>query len=151
MAERREAMVVGRSWREAVLQTMKRQREGVAMPFALAERLLAAFSPRGVAALPSPRRLAEKLAEISPRILGSFFSSGKRKERRGERSFASFSVRLHWVRTSMIPVQRQMVPVMEMQRLTAEEAPSREALATWSVVPVRNAKRTEREIMAVQR
>ena len=63
-AARTVATVVGMSWREAVLHTTSIHRLSEATPGLCRTSRLAASSPSGVAALPSPSRLAETLAEM---------------------------------------------------------------------------------------
>lgn len=63
-AARTLATVVGINWIEAELQTTSIQRESEATPGLLRLILLAASKPKGVAALPSPSKLAETLAEM---------------------------------------------------------------------------------------
>ena len=73
--------MVGISWMEAVLQTTSIHRLSLAMPGVRPAIRLAASMPKGVAAFPRPRRLAETLAamvSITPR---SRAKSGKSRPR----------------------------------------------------------------------
>ena len=58
------ATVVGMSWMEAVLHTTSIHSASEATPGVRRAMSRAASMPRGVAALPSPRRLADTLAEM---------------------------------------------------------------------------------------
>ena len=70
-AARRLATVVGMSWREAVLVTTSMQRPSDAVPGLRRAISRAASSPRGVAALPRPSRLADTFPDSAARVSGS--------------------------------------------------------------------------------
>ena len=63
-ARRTEATVVGMSWMDAVLHTTSIHKASEARPGVRRLICRAAWMPRGVAALPSPSRLADTLAEM---------------------------------------------------------------------------------------
>ena len=62
-AARTLATVVGSSWMEAVLSTTRRHSSSSATPPQPCAMRRAARTPSGVAALPSPSRLADTLAD----------------------------------------------------------------------------------------
>ena len=106
--------------------------------------------PQGVAALPSPSRLALTLALTAS-------STGRLSRNSGysRRSTGSSRVRSFWVRplrfiTSSTPLQRQSIPAMDRHRVTALWAPSAAAWDTWGRWPVIRPQSTEITTMATQ-
>lgn len=143
--------MAGTSWMEAVFSTTRRQSSSLATPPEFFAIRAAAFRPRGVAAFPRPRRFAETLAETAERVSSSRLARGRRRRSRGRKSRASFPARPERSITSMTPVQRQITPAMDRQRVTAEAAPERAAADTVSSVPPRAPKSTETPTMQHQR
>ena len=64
-ALRTEAMVAGSSWMEAVFSTTSRHSSSLAVPLQPRAIRRAAWIPRGVAALPSPSRLAARFRQTA--------------------------------------------------------------------------------------
>ena len=79
-----------------------------------------------------------------------FLEAGKRCFKTGKNTFLSPSDIPLRRMTSMMPVHRQVMPQMPIQRLTALPAPSSAALPTASIRPVKNPKITETATIAVQ-
>ena len=63
--------MVGSSWMEAVFSTTSRHSSSLAVPSAPRAMRRAARIPSGVAALPSPKRLAEMLADTALSVISS--------------------------------------------------------------------------------
>lgn len=84
----------------------------------------AASSPRGVAAFPSPRRLAETLAEMLSITARSRAIWGKSRRSTGPSRRDSRSARPDRRMTSITPVHRHIIPAMERHSSTAAEVPS---------------------------
>ena len=140
-AERRLATVVGMSWMEAVLHTTNIHSPSEATPGVRRAISREASSPRGVAALPSPSRLADRLADTAAITSSSPAKAGKSRRRRGRSSRASFSLSPERRMTSMTPIHRQSSPAMDRHSSTASAAPLTAAAATASVRPVTRAHR----------
>ena len=149
-AARTEAMVAGSSWMEAVLSTTSRHSSSLATPSQPRAMRQAARMPRGVAALPRPRRLAEVLAETAARVSGSRQALGSSRRSTGRNTRARPSERPQAFMISMTPLQRHMTPAMDRLSSTAESAPSRAASATASRFPVARPKPRDSTTMAVQ-
>ena len=78
--------MVGMSWMEAVLHTTSMHRLSEAVPGLDRARRRAASRPRGVAALPSPSRLADTLAEMLSMASRSRAAWGNSWRRMGDSS-----------------------------------------------------------------
>lgn len=74
---------------EAVLSTTSRQSSSLATPSQPRAILRAARIPRGVAALPSPSRLAETLAETAASVSPSRLAWGSSRRKMGRKARAS--------------------------------------------------------------
>ena len=109
-----------------------------------------ASMPRGVAALPSPSRLADTLAEmlsITPRSPDTW---GNRTDSTGRSSRDSPSARPERRMISMTPVHRHSMPAMDTHSSTAAWVPSTAAAATCSPRPVARPHRMDRTAIPVQ-
>ena len=106
--------------------------------------------PRGVAALPSPRRLADTLADTAARVSGSRLASGSSRRSRGRNSRASPADNPQAFIISMTPLQRQRTPAMARLSSMADRAPSSAAFATASRFPVRSPKTNDSVTIPVQ-
>ena len=106
------ATVAGISCTEAVFSTTKRHSssEASARPSAIRT---AARMPMGVAALPSPSKLADTLALRAARVSRSCQAFGKSRERMGESSRDSFSEAPLYSISRETPHQRHIGPAME--------------------------------------
>ena len=149
-AIRTAATVVGMSWMEAVLHTTSMHRLSPATPGVRRLIRRAASNPRGVAALPSPRRLAETLAAMVSMVPRSLAKSGNSRRRTGWRSLASFSASPARCITSITPIHRQRTPAMEIPSWMASPAPSRAAAASWPWLPRARAQNRDRAVIPVQ-
>ena len=142
--------MAGISWMEAVFSTTSRHSSSLAtppQPFAI---LLAARMPRGVAALPRPRRFADTLADTAARVSGSLQALGRSLRRTGRNSRASPAERPQAFMISMTPLQRQRTPAMARLSSMADRAPSSAAFATASRFPERRPKTSESVTIPVQ-
>ena len=138
---RTAATVVGSSWMDAVFITTSRQSWSVARVASDGSRSRpAARMPMGVAALPSPRRLAVTFALRCPASSGSRRLWGKRNPRIGERTRASTAV----IPTRSIsfprPAQRASGPAVATHSSTAWTAPLVRAAAVSAPRPVQMPK-----------
>jgi len=95
----------------------------------------AAWMPRGVAALPRPRRLADTLPERAARASGSLQAWGSRRVSTGRKRRLSPSIRPLAFITDITPLHRHMMPAMERHSSTAAAAPSMAADPTAPMVP----------------
>ena len=142
-AERREAMVVGMSWIEAVLSTTKRHSSSEAGPPRPA-MARAARIPAGVAALPKPRRFAltfSETAAISSRSIPAF---GKSRFSRGPKALARAAEIPQRSISSITPLHRQTPPESAIQKRSASSAPSMTAAPAAWVLPETGEKRVEK-------
>ena len=133
-------MVAGSSWMEAVFSTTSRHSSSLAVPPQPRAIRRAAWMPSGVAALPSPSRLADTLADRAARVASSRLARGIRRRRTGRKARASPPDRPQTFMISMTPLHRHSTPAMETLSSTAEEAPSMAASATASSRPVSRPK-----------
>ena len=111
--------MVGISWMEAVLHTTSMHMASDAVPGLFRSIRRTASMPRGVAALPSPSRLADTLAEmlsITPRSPDTW---GNRADSTGRSSRDSPSARPERRMISITPVHRHSMPAMETHSSTA--------------------------------
>ncbi len=129
-------MVAGNSWIEAVFSTTSTHNSSLAVPPHPAAIRRAARIPRGVAALPSPSKLAETLAETAASVSPSRLASGSSRRSRGRKTFARAPDMPQASITSITPDQRQSTPAMARPSSTADPAPSIAAEATASRFPV---------------
>ena len=110
----------------------------------------AASSPNGVAALPSPSRLADTLAATVSMTLASPAKSGYSRFSTGRSSRDSVSLSPERLMISMTPIHRHSTPVMDRQSSTAAAAPSRAPAATASMLPVTRPHTTAAAAMPAQ-
>ena len=75
------------------------------------DRLLIALSPRGVAALPIPKKFAVIFIATAPQTSLSFFASGIRKPIRGLNTMAMIFTSPLFSAIFIIPVQKQIFPI----------------------------------------
>ena len=129
-AARTVATVVGMSWMEAVLHTTSIHMASEAVPGLRRPIFLAASMPSGVAAFPSPSRLADTLAAMLSMISRSRAVWGKISPSTGRSSRDSFSARPERRMISITPVQRHIIPAREIHSSIAPWAPSTAAAAT---------------------
>ena len=148
-AARREATVVGKSWMEAVFRTTSRQSSLLAIPPQPTAILRAARMPRGVAALPSPRRFAETLAVTAASVSSSRLERGKSRRSTGRKAPARRAEIPQAFMTSITPLQRHRIPAIERASSMAEDAPSMAAAATASICPVQRPHIRESTTIAV--
>lgn len=94
-----------------------------------------ALIPIGVAALDSPKALAEILIAISPIAGESSGISLKRRLVTGLISFAIKSIIPHFCAIFIIPSQNAIIPIKENATLTESSAPDRTALTTSCNLP----------------
>ena len=97
----------------------------------------------GVAALPSPRKLAQILALKSFASAGSFFVDEKTRFRKGGSRVDNLSVIAFRSISDPTPVHRQMEPDMEMASEMPLCAPAGTAAASSAPFPVIIAKKNE--------
>ena len=141
---------MGISWMDAVLHTTSMHRSLEAVPGLRRASRRAASRPRGVAALPSPSRLADTLAEMLSMVSRSLAAWGKSRRSTGASSRDSPSASPDRRMTSITPVHRQSIPAMDRASCTAAEAPSTAAEATAGPRPVASPHRMERTTIPVQ-
>ena len=136
---------------EAVLHTTSMHSASEATPGL--QRLIrrAASSPRGVAALPSPSKLADTLAAMLSMVSRSRATWGKSSRSIGRSSRDSFSASPDRRITSITPVHRHSIPAMDRHSSTAAWVPSTAAAATWADCPVASPHRMESTTIPVQR
>ena len=149
-AARTPATVAGISWIDAVLSTIKRQRLSEAVPPQPLAMRLAAWMPRGVAALPMPSRFAEILAEIAESVTGSPAASGNNFRSSGRKAAARICDRPLRSMISKTPLHRQITPSSPTHNVTASLAPERAAALTASMVPLYMPNSTETATIAVK-
>ena len=150
LALRTEAMVAGSSWMEAVFSTTSRHSSSLAVPLQPRAIRRAAWIPRGVAALPSPSRLADTLAESAANVFSSRLAWGISRRRMGRKARANPAERPQTFMISMTPLHRHRMPAMETLSSTAEAAPSIAASATASRFPVNRPKTRDSTTIPVQ-
>ena len=129
------ATVVGSSWMEAVFSTTSRHSSSLATPSVPRAIRQAARIPMGVAALPSPSRLADTLAVTAASVSGSRLAWGSSRRSTGRNSRPSRRDSPHRSMTSISPVHRHSTPAMERHSRTACPAPSSAAALTASMRP----------------
>ena len=147
---RTAATVVGISWMDAVLHTTSMHKLSLATPGVRRLIRRAASSPRGVAALPSPSRLAETLAAMVSMVPRSPAKSGNSRRRMGRSRRASFSASPARCMTSITPIHRQRTPAMEIPSSMADAAPSSAADASSPWLPIARAQSRESAVIPVQ-
>jgi len=140
-AARTDAMVVGRSWMEAVFMTTSIHSSSEARPPARRAMPFAALIPAGVAAFPRPRRLALTFSDREDIISSSREQPGNSRDRRGDKSRDSPADMPHCCISSITALHRQRLPVMLRQKLTAAWAPSITELPAAAVSPLKAAAR----------
>ena len=118
------------------------QRSGVPISFR--------HSPGGVAAFPSPRKLAQMLALKAPANCLSFFVEGKRRSITGRNSRARASVRPIFSISRPTPDQRHSDPAMEIARVIPAWAPCITPAESCCPRPVRKAQRIDPASSTVQ-
>ena len=96
-----------------------------------------AFNPAGVAAQPSPRTLAMRLAEMEPTAGWPHGSSGNKKWINGVIFLVNASITPARSPIFKIPVQKDMIPSMVMHRLTASPADWKAASVTAWMFPLK--------------
>lgn len=139
-ALRNVSSVVGMSVMEAVLMTTNIHMLSVAVSgerfcfcsFSMAE------SPRGVAALESPKRFAVILITMACRALLPSGSEGNKKRINGESKRSIFAVMPASSATDKSPVHRHIIPKRDNTSSTAFSVPLNTAAVTASVVPAKN-------------
>ncbi len=149
-ARRRAISVVGMRETDDVFSTANVTMSSLAsseQPFG-SDSFSIAFMPRGVAALPRPRRFALMFAAISSVPMLLLQASGKSSFMSGDMSFASSRHAPHFEYTSIIPHQSAVSPRSDIERETAFEAPSIIAEARASIFPMASAKANEIALIA---
>ena len=138
---RRVQSSVGISCREAVFITTNIAIELVAVDFELLFfcSFFMASIPKGVAALPSPSKFAVIFMHIAFAEGLSAGQSGKINFIIGENKFDKYSVILDFSAIFIIPVQKAIIPKMEIIKETASLAPDKTALESAEMFPVKNA------------
>ena len=135
---------------DAVLHTTNIHSSSLALPGLLRLIRWAAWIPSGVAALPSPNRLADTLAQMQSMVSRSRAALGKSSRSTGlssrDRPSASPERRI----TSITPIHRHSIPAIPRHSSTAEPAPSTAAAATCSPRPVASPHKTDSTAIAVQ-
>lgn len=138
--ERTAATVAGINWIDAVFSTIRRQSSSPAtLSFRFTASRRAAWIPMGVAAFPSPRKLAQIFALKLQEREGSVLLEGNSLSNSGFRSLDKNPVTPAFSITFPIPLQRQMVPAMDMASVTPACAPCGIAAATSLPLPNNNA------------
>ena len=121
---------------EAVLMTTSRQSSSDASPGGERRAMpRAARMPMGVAAFPSPNRLAETLDAREESISLSRAERGKSRRKTGESARERASSAPARRNTSITPLQRQMSPPVSRQSFTAAGAPSSAAAPVSAALP----------------
>ncbi len=145
------AMFTGISWRDAVFITTKRiiPRVGVSVGLRWAMDFMAA-SPKGVAALPKPSRLADRFREIFPWMSSSSRYSGNSLPITGAKARAISRLRPLSSAIFKNPSQAHMLPRRNRDSSTAVCAPSIKAVERSPRRPVISAQTTLRAIMPNQ-
>ena len=123
-AARMAITAAGINWTLLVLITRKVHMASVAVPFFSLRRFSSsmAFSPRGVAALPSPSILAEMFMIMAPMAGCSGGTSGKSRIITGFRERASVETSPDCSAIFIRPSQRAMMPIRPMASSTAIRA-----------------------------
>ena len=143
---RSTAQVVGISCREAVFSTTKVTMALLAVSFcrfSFCSSCMAA-SPSGVAALPSPSRLAERFIQMACRAGPPAGSSGNSRRVSGRNRRATASVSRHCWAIFIRPHHRHSIPVREMTSVTASPQPESAAAESASIFPPKAALTTEK-------
>ena len=142
--------VVGSRSRAAVLSTTNMAMWLVATP-GVEESLFSscmALMPRGVAALPSPSRLAEMFIEMAPMAGPAGSRPGKASRVRGERARLMMWVSPAFSATFISPHHRHMVPVRVITISTAAPQSFIKAADTASILPQSRATTIPNRIIA---
>ena len=123
---------------EALFITMRRHISSVAslLPETSFIRFTA-FTPMGVAALPRPRRLADKLAQRKPIVRSSLAAVGKSLRSMGRSRRVSFCISPDASISFASALHRQIAPAMENTSVIALCAPESAAAPTACALPVR--------------
>ena len=120
----------GSSCTEAVFSTTRRHNSSLAVPLQPTAIRLAACIPAGVAALPSPSRLALTLALRASSVSSSRPAWGSRRRRTGRsRRLSPAAMPLRRI-SSSTPDHRHSAPAMTSTSSTAAAAPSSAAAVT---------------------
>ncbi len=142
--------MVGMSCNDAVLVTTSMQRPSDAVPGLRRAISRAASSPRGVAALPSPSRLADRLALTASITPSSRAKSGYSRLTAGRSSRVSPRAMPERSITSITPIHRHSTPIMDRHSSTPAAAPSSAPRATAGPFPVASPHRMAAPTIAVQ-
>ena len=135
---------------DAELSTTSRHSSCDAVPPQPCAMRRVARMPSGVAALPSPSRLAERLAEMAASVSGSRLALGNSRRSSGRNSRASAAESPHCSMTSITPVQRHMMPAIDTHSSTAAVAPSSAAPPSSPTLPVSMPNTSETATIPVQ-
>lgn len=128
---RTAATVAGISCMDAVFRTMSLHNSFDAMPsFRLRARHCAAWIPIGVAAFPSPRKLAQIFALKQEARYGSFLEEGNTRPSSGPSSLDNKPVKPAFSISLPTPVQRQIEPANDMASVMPACAPCGMAAAS---------------------
>ena len=95
-----------------------------------------ACMPRGVAALPSPSRLADTFPDRAARVSGSLQARGSRRPSRGRNRRLRPSISPQAFIMDMTPLHRHITPAIFKHSCTAAAAPSMAAFPTAPMVPL---------------
>ena len=133
---------------EAEFNTIRRHSSSDACPGLRAANRLAASIPGGVAALPSPRKLAQILVLKAPARALSSRVEGNSRCITGRSSRESFSVSPNLSMARPIPAQRHSDPAMEIARVTPLCAPCITAAESADARPLTAAQTTEAQTSA---
>ena len=120
---------------DAVFSTTRRHSSSLAVPPQPAAIRCAARIPSGVAALPSPSRLADTLADTAASVSASRLARGRMRRSRGRNRRASPRVRPPRSITVMTPDHRHSAPAMDSVSSTAADAPFMAAAVTAGSIP----------------
>ena len=146
---RTAATVVGKSCTEAVFSTTRRHSSLSAVPWDPRAMRRAARIPKGVAAFPSPRRVADRFPLTAAKVSGSRLAPGSSRRSAGRNRAASFLSSSHCFKSSINPDHRHRAPARDRHSSTAAPAPSSAAADTSAMRPHAAAHRTEAVTMAV--
>ena len=148
----RSAVTVrGRSWTDAVFNTIKRHISSEAQPVPESWHIrCTAAIPIGVAALPNPRRLAARLPHKAFLAASSPQACGNNRRRSGRSRWDNRSFRPAASIAVQSPLQRQRGPASVIASCTPADAPSRMDADKRAVWPVNTAQTVENKKIAVQ-
>ena len=147
------ATVVGSRCTAAVFMTMKRTISFEAVPSAapvsVFKRLIAS-SPNGVAALPSPKRLAVMFIDMAETAGESFLSFGNKKRMSGEIARAMSLVSPACSAMFIIPLQKQMTPISFRHSVMADAPPETITSDSAPMLPLAAAQKHESAMSSSQ-